>query len=65
LEKQAVQAPKVQAWGSIFTYFYVLYFGMFLIHRGAKDEEKFDDKYGKSREKYPSLGRYKIIPGTF
>lgn len=65
LESQAVQTPEAQAWGSIFTYFYVLYFGTFLIRREARDEEKCRDKYGKDWEKYTPLVRYKIIPGTF
>ncbi|KAH8692829.1 c-14 sterol reductase [Talaromyces proteolyticus] len=65
LEKRAVQTPEAQGWGSIFTYFYVLYFGILLIHREGRDEEKCHKKYGKDWEKYKSLVRYKIIPGIY
>ncbi|CRG85802.1 delta14-sterol reductase [Talaromyces islandicus] len=65
MEKQAVQTPEVQGWGSIFTYFYMLYFGVLLIHREGRDEEKCEKKYGKDWEKYTSLVRYKIIPGIY
>lgn len=65
MEKQAVQTPEVLGWGSIFTYFYMLYFGVLLIHREGRDEEKCEKKYGKDWEKYTSLVRYKIIPGIY
>lgn len=65
LEKHAVQTPETRGWGSIFTYFYILYFGILLIHREGRDEEKCHRKYGKDWEKYTSLVRSKIIPGIY
>lgn len=65
MEKQAVQTPEVRGWGSIFTYFYMLYFGILLIHREGRDEEKCEKKYGKDWEKYTSLVRSRIIPGLY
>ncbi|PCH00879.1 Ergosterol biosynthesis ERG4/ERG24 [Penicillium occitanis (nom. inval.)] len=65
LEKHAVQTPESRGWGSIFTYFYILYFGILLIHREGRDEEKCHRKYGKDWEKYTSLVRSKIIPGIY
>jgi Delta14-sterol reductase len=65
LEKQAVQTAEARGWGSVFTYFYILYFGILLIHREQRDEEKCAKKYGKDWEKYTSLVRSKIIPGIY
>ncbi|OKL60638.1 Delta(14)-sterol reductase [Talaromyces atroroseus] len=65
LEKQAVQTPGSRGWGAIFTYFYILYFGILLIHREQRDEEKCHKKYGKDWDKYTSLVRSKIIPGIY
>lgn len=65
MEKQAVQTPEVRGWGSIFTYFYMLYFAILLIHRQGRDEEKCEKKYGKDWEKYTSLVRSRIIPGLY
>jgi delta14-sterol reductase len=65
LEKQAVQTSEVRGWGSIFTYFYMLYFGILLIHREGRDEEKCQKKYGKDWDRYTSLVRSRIIPGIY
>ncbi|KAF9895365.1 erg24, C-14 sterol reductase [Aspergillus nanangensis] len=64
-QKQAVQTPEVRAWGMIFTYFFLLYFGVLLIHREQRDEEKCKKKYGADWDRYTSLVRSRIIPGIY
>ncbi|OJJ47634.1 hypothetical protein ASPZODRAFT_151107 [Penicilliopsis zonata CBS 506.65] len=65
LQKQAVQTPEVRGWGAIFTYFFMLYFGILLIHRESRDEEKCKKKYGADWDRYTSIVRSRIIPGVY
>jgi Delta14-sterol reductase len=54
-----------KGWGMIFTYFYILYFGVLLVHRELRDEEKCRRKYGKDWERYCEIVKWKIIPGIY
>ncbi|KAF7563984.1 hypothetical protein G7046_g106 [Stylonectria norvegica] len=54
-----------KGWGMIFTYFYVLYFAILLIHRDGRDDEKCQRKYGKDWEAYKKVVRYRIVPGIY
>ncbi|KAI9931882.1 erg24, C-14 sterol reductase [Aspergillus wentii] len=63
--KQAVQTPEARGWGNIFTYFFMLYFGVLLIHRERRDEEKCKRKYGADWDRYTSLVRSRIVPGIY
>jgi delta14-sterol reductase len=65
VQKQAIQTPEVRGWGMIFTYFFLLYFGVLLIHRERRDEEKCKRKYGADWERYTSIVRSRIIPGIY
>ncbi|KAL5357933.1 ergosterol biosynthesis ERG4/ERG24 [Aspergillus floccosus] len=65
LQKQAVQTAENRGWGMIFTYFFLLYFGVLLIHREQRDEEKCKKKYGADWDRYTSLVRSRIIPGIY
>ncbi|KAL2871139.1 c-14 sterol reductase [Aspergillus lucknowensis] len=65
VEKQAVQTPETRGWAIIFTYFFLIYFGVLLLHRERRDEEKCKKKYGKDWERYTSLVRSRIIPGVY
>lgn len=65
LQMQAVQTPEVRGWGMIFTYFYMLYFGVLLVHREMRDEEKCKKKYGADWDRYTSMVRSRIIPGIY
>ncbi|KAF7715158.1 Ergosterol biosynthesis ERG4/ERG24 family protein [Penicillium ucsense] len=65
VQTQAVQTPEVRGWGMIFTYFYMLYFGVLLIHREMRDEEKCKKKYGADWNRYTSMVRSRIIPGIY
>lgn len=57
-----VEQGPARAWGMIFTYFYIIYFGVLLVHRERRDEEKCRKKYGKDWERYCKLVPYRIIP---
>ena len=46
-------------------YFYVIYFGILLVHREFRDEHQCKLKYGKDWDKYCSIVRYRIIPYIF
>ncbi|RMD42076.1 hypothetical protein DV735_g3054, partial [Chaetothyriales sp. CBS 134920] len=54
-----------RGWGMIFTYFYILYFAVLLVHRELRDEEKCRRKYGKDWDAYCKIVRWKIIPGVY
>lgn len=51
-----------RGWGTIFTYFYVVYFAVLLVHRDLRDDEKCHRKYGEDWEKYKKTVRWRIIP---
>lgn len=63
--RQVVQTPETRGWGMIFTYFYMLYFGILLIHRERRDEEKCRKKYGADWDRYTSMVRSRIVPGIY
>ncbi|PMD58083.1 Delta(14)-sterol reductase-like protein [Hyaloscypha bicolor E] len=54
-----------RGYGMIFTYFYVVYFGILLIHREMRDEEKCLRKYGEDWKRYTKIVKYRIIPGIY
>ncbi|TAQ87842.1 hypothetical protein B7494_g3822 [Chlorociboria aeruginascens] len=54
-----------RGWGMIITYFYVIYFGILLVHREMRDEEKCVRKYGEDWKRYTAIVRYRIIPGIY
>lgn len=47
------------------TYFYVVYFGVLLLHRQTRDDAKCRAKYGKYWEQYETSVPYKIIPYVY
>ncbi|KAJ0285463.1 hypothetical protein COL922a_014352, partial [Colletotrichum nupharicola] len=55
LERQAVQTPESRGYAIIFTYYFLIYFGVLLLHRERRDEEKCKRKYGKDWDRYTSL----------
>ncbi|KNG86611.1 delta(14)-sterol reductase [Aspergillus nomiae NRRL 13137] len=65
VQKQVVQNPEVRGWGMIYTYFFLIYFGVLLIHRERRDEEKCKRKYGPDWNRYTSLVRSRIVPGIY
>ncbi|OAP58067.1 hypothetical protein AYL99_07157 [Fonsecaea erecta] len=62
--REVVQGD-ARGWGMIFTYFYVIYFGVLLVHREMRDEEKCRKKYGKDWDRYCQRVRWRIIPGIY
>ncbi|TDZ24111.1 Delta(14)-sterol reductase [Colletotrichum orbiculare MAFF 240422] len=56
---------EARGWGIPFTYFYVLYFAILLIHRDRRDDEKCARKYGEDWEKYKRIVRWRILPGIY
>jgi delta14-sterol reductase len=54
-----------KGYGMLFTYFYLVYFGILLIHRERRDEEKCLRKYGDDWKRYKSIVKYRIIPGIY
>lgn len=64
-ETKEIVQDDARGWGMIFTYFYVLYFAILLIHRERRDEEKCKRKYGADWEKYTSKVKSRIIPGIY
>ncbi|KAK5663847.1 hypothetical protein OQA88_50 [Cercophora sp. LCS_1] len=65
LDGREVVAGDAEGWGMIFTYFYVLYFAVLLIHRDGRDDEKCSRKYGEDWEKYKKIVRWKIVPFVY
>ncbi|RAK79537.1 putative C-14 sterol reductase [Aspergillus fijiensis CBS 313.89] len=52
-------------WGMIFTYFYVLYFGVLLVHRERRDDAMCAKKYGEDWKTYKRTVRWRILPWTY
>ncbi|EFQ98015.1 Delta(14)-sterol reductase [Nannizzia gypsea CBS 118893] len=65
MEKRAVQTEESRGWGMAITYFYVVYFGILLVHRERRDEDKCKRKYGEDWAKYTSKVKSRIIPGIY
>lgn len=62
--RDIVQGP-AKYWGMCFTYFYMVYFAVLLIHRDHRDDNKCARKYGDDWEAYKRIVRYRIIPGIY
>ncbi|KAF2128830.1 ERG4/ERG24 ergosterol biosynthesis protein [Dothidotthia symphoricarpi CBS 119687] len=56
---------EAKGWGMIFTYFFMVYFAVLLIHRERRDEEKCRRKYGKDWDKYCELVPWRIVPYVY
>lgn len=63
-ELKVVQAD-ARGWGMLFTYFYVIYFTVLLVHRELRDEEKCVKKYGPDWEEYKQRVPWRILPGVY
>ena len=46
-------------------YFYVIYFGILLVHRDARDGEACAEKYGDDWKRYCAVVRYRLIPFVY
>lgn len=54
-----------RGYGMLFTYFYIVYFAILLVHRERRDEDKCERKYGEDWKRYKEIVRYRIIPGIY
>lgn len=64
-EETKVVQGEARGWGMVFTYFFVLYFATLLVHRGLRDEERCEQKYGEDWEEYKQRVPWRIIPGVY
>ncbi|CAN8096168.1 unnamed protein product [Discula destructiva] len=62
--RQVLQGP-TRGWGMVFTYFYVLYFGVLLIHRERRDDEACAEKNGEDWKKYKEIVKWRILPYVY
>ncbi|KAI9804861.1 MAG: hypothetical protein M1825_001230 [Sarcosagium campestre] len=60
-----VQDDDARGWGMAFTYFYLVYFAVLLIHREIRDEEKCAKKYGADWKEYKKRVPSRIVPGIY
>ena len=60
-----IEQGGARGFGMIFTYFYIVYFGVLLVHRELRDEEKCRRKYGMDWDKYCEKVRWRILPGIY
>ncbi|KAK0630876.1 delta(14)-sterol reductase like protein [Bombardia bombarda] len=65
LDGREVIGGEARGWGMVFTYFYVVYFAVLLIHRDGRDDEKCSRKYGEDWEKYKKIVRWKLVPYVY
>lgn len=56
---------EARGWGVGVTYFYIVYFGVLLVHRELRDEEKCRRKYGADWDVYTQKVRWRIIPYVY
>ncbi|RAL02516.1 ERG4/ERG24 ergosterol biosynthesis protein [Aspergillus ibericus CBS 121593] len=65
LDGREVIQGEARGWGMIFTYFYVLYFAILLMHRERRDDAMCAAKYGDDWEKYRRTVRWRILPWIY
>ncbi|KAM5351168.1 hypothetical protein ACJ41O_003891 [Fusarium nematophilum] len=65
LDGRKVVQGEAKGWGMLFSYFYIVYFAILLLHRDRRDDEKCHRKYGEDWEKYKKIVRSRIIPGIY
>ncbi|KAK2040102.1 ergosterol biosynthesis ERG4/ERG24 family protein [Colletotrichum somersetense] len=65
LDGREVVQGAARGWGMVFTYFYVLYFAILLIHREGRDDVACSEKYGEDWDKYKKIVKWRILPGVY
>lgn len=63
--REVVQGGAAQGWGMAYTYFYVLYFAILLVHREGRDDAACAEKYGDDWERYKKAVRWHILPYVY
>ncbi|TLD15445.1 uncharacterized protein PgNI_00156 [Pyricularia grisea] len=62
--RQVIQGA-ARGWGMLFTYLYVVYFAVLLIHREGRDDVACTEKYGEDWETYKKTVKYRILPYVY
>ncbi|KAB8215323.1 ergosterol biosynthesis ERG4/ERG24 [Aspergillus novoparasiticus] len=65
LDGREVVQGEAKGWGAIFTYFYVLYFAILLMHRERRDDAMCAKKYGEDWEEYRRIVKWRILPWVY
>lgn len=65
LDGRIIVQDQAKGWGIVFTYFYVLYFAVLLIHREGRDDAACAKKYGDDWAKYKKQVKYHILPYVY
>lgn len=65
LDGREVVQGAARGWGTIFTYFYVVYFAILLIHREGRDDVACSEKYGEDWDRYKKTVKWRIVPGVY
>ncbi|KAI1115937.1 putative C-14 sterol reductase [Nemania sp. NC0429] len=65
LDGRVIVQDQAKGWGILFTYFYVLYFAVLLIHREGRDDVACAKKYGDDWVKYKKQVKYHILPYVY
>ncbi|KAI9827951.1 MAG: erg24, C-14 sterol reductase [Phylliscum demangeonii] len=54
-----------RGWAIPFTYFYILFFTVLLVHRQRRDDRKCRRKYGADWDRYVQRVPWRIVPGVY
>ncbi|KAK2053439.1 ergosterol biosynthesis ERG4/ERG24 family protein [Colletotrichum caudatum] len=65
LDGREVVQGAARGWGMVFTYFYVVYFAILLIHREGRDDVACSEKYGEDWDEYKKIVKWRILPGVY
>lgn len=65
LDGREVVQGEARGWGILFTYFYVLYFAVLLMHRERRDDAMCLKKYGEDWKTYKKMVRWRILPFVY
>ncbi|KAK4092974.1 hypothetical protein Purlil1_2899 [Purpureocillium lilacinum] len=65
LDGREVVQGAARGWGIAYTYLYVVYFAVLLIHRERRDDALCAEKYGEDWDKYRRTVRWRILPGVY
>ncbi|KAH8597266.1 ergosterol biosynthesis ERG4/ERG24 [Bisporella sp. PMI_857] len=65
LDGREVIQGAARGWGMAYTYLYVVYFAVLLIHREGRDDVACAEKYGEDWDKYKKIVRWHILPGIY
>ncbi|KAI1344231.1 putative C-14 sterol reductase [Xylariaceae sp. FL0016] len=65
LDGRVLVQDEAKVYGMFFTYFYVIYFAILLMHRERRDDAICEKKYGEDWERYKKEVRWRILPWIY